>query len=30
VASVGSSENSSEAYVDIAGIVGRDIAKRPT
>jgi hypothetical protein len=30
VASVGSSENSSEAYVDLAGIVGREAAKRPT
>lgn len=30
VASVGSSENSSEAYTDLAGIVGREAAKRPT
>lgn len=30
VASVGSSENSSEAYTDLAGIVGRDTAKKPT
>jgi hypothetical protein len=30
VASVGSSENSSEAYTDLAGIVGREMAKRPT
>lgn len=30
VASVGSSENSSEAYTDLAGIVGRGAAKRPT
>lgn len=30
VASVGSSENSNEAYTDIAGIVGREQAKKPT
>lgn len=30
VASVGSSENSTEAYTDLAGIVGREAAKRPT
>ena len=30
VTSIGSSENSSEAYVDLAGIVGREAAKRPT
>lgn len=30
VASVGSSETSSDAYVDLAGIVGREAAKRPT
>lgn len=30
VASVGSSETSSEAYTDLAGIVGREAAKKPT
>lgn len=30
VASVGSSESSTEAYTDLAGIVGREAAKRPT
>lgn len=30
VASVGSSESSSEAYTDLAGIVGREAAKKPT
>lgn len=30
VASVGSSETSSEAYTDLAGIVGREQAKRPS
>lgn len=30
VASVGSSESSTEAYTDLAGIVGREMAKRPT
>jgi hypothetical protein len=30
VASVGSSETSSEAYTDLAGIVGREVAKKPT
>lgn len=30
VASVGSSETSSEAYIDLAEIVGREMAKRPT
>lgn len=30
VASVGSSESSTEAYTDLAGIVGRETAKRPT
>jgi hypothetical protein len=30
VASVGSSENSTEAYTDLAGIVGREAAKKPT
>lgn len=30
VASVGSSETASEAYTDLAGIVGREAAKKPT
>ena len=30
VASVGSSETSSEAYIDLAGIVGREAVKRPS
>lgn len=30
VASVGSAETSSEAYTDLAGIVGREAAKKPT
>lgn len=30
VASVGSSENSTEAYTDLASIVGREAAKKPT
>lgn len=30
VASVGTSESSTEAYTDLAGIVGREMAKRPT
>jgi hypothetical protein len=30
VASVGSSETSSDAYVDLASIVGREATKRPT
>lgn len=30
VASVGSSESSTEAYTDLAGLVGREMAKRPT
>jgi hypothetical protein len=28
--SIGTSETSSEAYVDLAGIVGREAAKRPS
>ena len=30
VSSIGSSETSSEAYVDLAGLVGREAAKRPS
>jgi hypothetical protein len=30
VSSVGSSENSSEAYIDLASLVGREAAKKPS
>jgi hypothetical protein len=30
VASVGSSETSTEAYTDLAGLIGKEAAKRPS